>query len=156
MVPQYFTLNLANKLNQTTGLHRLANTMTRMLPKAELPTLSYLDPQEDCCFCLFLFSWTAVVCVAVLSVKGTGRESEWWEGRWSEGGRGERERKRGCREAGGRGREGGKGERDTGWERVMQCIISRVLNTWTLPLQPSIPGLFLMSLFFSLFFPACF
>ena len=41
-----------------------------------------------------LFSWTAVVCVADLSVKGRGGggESEWWEERWSEGGRGERER----------------------------------------------------------------
>ena len=37
---------------------------------------SYLDPQEDCLVLLVLFSWTAVVCVADLSVKERGRESE--------------------------------------------------------------------------------
>ena len=54
---------------------------------------------------LVLFSWTAVVCVADLSVKGRGRESERWEERWSEGGRG-----------GERRRERGRGERGVGRE----------------------------------------
>ena len=69
-----------------------------------LSSLSYLDPLEDFCFCLF--SWTAVVCIADLSVKGRGREREWWEERWSDGRRGERE----GGERGQRGRERG-GER---------------------------------------------
>ena len=57
-------------------------------------------------------SWTAVVCVADLSVKGRGRESERWEKRWSEGWRGEGERERRKRKRGG-GREAG-GERERG------------------------------------------
>ena len=39
-----------------------------------LTSLNYLDPQED--FCFVSFSWTAVVCVADLSVKEREKESE--------------------------------------------------------------------------------
>ena len=52
----------------------------------------------------------------------------------------------------GRRREGeeGMGEKEGDWmseSHVMNLIISRVLNTWTLPLHPPISGFFLMSLF---------
>ena len=46
-------------------------------------------------FLVVFFSWAAVVCVADLSVKGRGRESESWEENgWREAGRRERERGR--------------------------------------------------------------
>ena len=71
-----------------------------------LPSLSYLDPLEDF---VFLFSWTAVVCVADLSVTAKGRErvsdgrrDGEREGEGKERGR---ERKEGARGGGRNGRE---------------------------------------------------
>ena len=81
-----------------------------------LPSLSYLDPLEDFCFC-FVF----MDCVTDLLMKGRGRESERWKQRWSEGGRGKRERggkREGDRREGVRGGREGVSGRERGRERL--------------------------------------
>ena len=108
----------------------LQRTLHSSHPLHILPSLHYLDPLEDFCFCLF--SWTAVVCIADLSMRRKGRERKWWGVREGEGT--EKEGEGGAGEGKGRRKEGG-GRKRLG-ERVMYWIISYVFNTWTLPLHP--------------------
>ena len=113
-----------------------------------LPSLSYLDPLDDFCFCLFCFHGLLLSVFLICQWKGEG-------GRGSDGSRdGVREGEGRERREGERGREeGGRGEtereRETEWEREL-CNVYQPCVLY-LDLVRLSPAFCYMSLFFSFF-----